>query len=314
MILSEFLPFQILPSLESFCLYAGMGVVLIFIYINTFVVAIFAIDEARMLGNYNAFVPCYKHKETPKLWCDLQLMNRAVKYIYTNFIMTKPGKIIVLMTTVAVTSYSFTGLLRLEQKFDPNWFIPQRTYLSKFLDVKKELFPDQGYEAAILMGRLNYTAELNHIANMVDTIEYRTDIVHEISSWVDPFHEFVEVYHEVDFFNNTLSDYDFRFYLSQFLHTHSGGKFRANFRFKTKLICGEPVPEITVSTIDFKYKRFAGRNNYLPAMHTIQNIVENAQLTSGDAFATVWGRIYGNWVTDEVTTMENNDSISNTNR
>lgn len=121
-----------------------------------------------------------------------------------------------------------------------------------------------------------------------------------ISSWVDGFHEFVETYHGNDFYNETLSDYDFRFYLSQFLHTHSGGKFRANFRFKTKLVCGEPVPEIMVSTIDFKYKRFNGRNNYLPAMHTIQEIVENAQLKSGDGFATVWGRIYGNWVTDEV--------------
>lgn len=125
-------------------------------------------------------------------------------------------------------------------------------------------------------------------------------IVNVISSWVDGFHEFVETYHGNDFYNETLSDYDFRFYLSQFLHTHSGGKFRANFRFKTKLVCGEPVPEIMVSTIDFKYKRFNGRNNYLPAMHTIQEIVENAQLKSGDGFATVWGRIYGNWVTDEV--------------
>lgn len=121
-----------------------------------------------------------------------------------------------------------------------------------------------------------------------------------ISSWVEPFHEFVNTYHEIDFYNETLNDYDFRFYLSQFLHTHSGGKFRANFRFKTKLECGEPVPDIMVSTIDFKYKRLEGRNNYLPAMHTIEHMVENSQLTSGDGFATVWGRIYGNWVTDEV--------------
>lgn len=280
-------------------MYAGVGVVLIFIYVNTFVVAIFVIDEKRIASNRNAFVPIVVHKSN-KLWCDAHLMDRAVKYIYTNFIMTKAGKIIVLMTTVAVTSFSFTGLLRLEQKFDPNWFIPERTYLSKFTAVKKDLFPDQGYEAAILMGRLNYTAELNHIANMVETIENRTDLVHEISSWVSPFHDFVSTYYDVNFFNETLNDYDFRYYLSKFLHTQSGGKYRANFRFKKPLECGEPAPEITVSTIDFKYKRFNGRNNYLPAMHTIENIVENSELKSGDGFATVWGRIYGNWVTDEV--------------
>ncbi|XP_031621793.1 patched domain-containing protein 3-like [Contarinia nasturtii] len=293
----------ILPSLESFCLYAGVGVVFIFIYVNTFVVAIFTIDEYRIQANRNAFAPCIAHKSN-RLWCDAHLMDRLVSFVYTKFIMTKPGKVIVLMTALAVTSYSFTGLLRLEQKFDPNWFIPERTYLSKFTTVKKGLFPDQGYEAAILMGRLNYTAELNHIAALIETIENRTDLVHEISSWVSPFHDFVQVYYDTDFFTTTLSDYDFRFYLSKFLHTHRGGKYRANFRFKTKLECGEPVPEITVSTIDFKYKRFKSRSNYLSAMHAIENIVENAQLKSGDGFATVWGRVYGNWVTDEVIDTE----------
>lgn len=279
-----------------------MGVVLTFFYVNTFIVAVFTIDEHRILANRNAFAPCIAHKSQGSLWCDAQLMNRMVKFLYSKFIMTTPGKFIVLTSTVAVTAYSFTGLLRLEQKFDPNWFIPERTYLSKFTSEKNTLFPEQGYEAAILMGRLNYTYELNHIASMVHKIENRTDIVHEIASWITPFHDFVETYYYTDFFNETLTDYDFRFYLSKFLHTQSGGKYRANFRFKTKLQCGEPVPEIQVSTIDFKYRRFNGRNNYLPAMHTVEKIVEDARLKSGDGFATVWGRIYGNWVTDEVKT------------
>lgn len=295
-----FIFLQILPSLESFCLYAGMGVVFIFIFVNTFIVAVFTLDERRILGNYNAFAPCIKHKSPPKLWVDAQLMNRFMTYMYTKFIITKPGKIIVLMTTVAVTSISCVGLMDLEQKFDPNWFIPDHTYLSKYTAVKKELFPDQGYEAAVLMGRLNYTEELSDIASMVYTMENRSDIVHEVSSWIVPFHDFVDIYFEKDFYNETLEDYFFRLYLSKFLHTQSGGKFQANFRFKTKLKCGEPVPEILVSTIDFKYKRFNGRNNYLPAMHAVENIVESAGLSSGDGFATVWGRIYGNWVTDEV--------------
>lgn len=281
-----------------------MGVVLIFIYVNTFIVAVFTLDERRILANRNAFVPFIAHKSPGKLWCDAQLMNRIVKHIYTKYIMTKMGKIIVLTSTIAITAFSFTGLLKLEQKFDPNWFIPEGTYLNKYTAEKSVLFPDQGYEAAILMGRLNYSTELNHITSMVEAIENRTDIVHEISSWVKPFHEFVKIYYFTDFFKEYLNDYDFRLYLSKFLHTQSGGKYRANFRFKTKLQCGEPVPEIQVSTIDFKYKRLNGRNNYLPAMHAIQKIVEDAKLKSGEGFATVWGRIYGNWVTDEVIDTE----------
>lgn len=278
---------------------------LIFIYVNTFVIAIFTLDEHRILTNRNAFAPCVVHNSTENLWCDAQLMNRFVNFIYTNVIITTPGKVIVLMSTIAVTAFSFIGVMNLEQKFDPNWFIPEGTYLSNFTAEKNDLFPDQGYEALILMGQLNYTQELNHITNMVRVIENHTDIVHEISSWTEPFHDFVKTYYSTDYYKETMTDYDFRFYLSKFLHTQVGGKYRANFRFKTKMQCGEPVPEIQVSTIDFKYRRFSGRNNYLPAMHLIQNIVESAELNSGDGFATVWGRIYGNWVTDEVKEFKN---------
>lgn len=293
----------ILPSLESFCLYAAIGVFFIYIYVTTFIVAIFTIDEYRILANRNALIPCIAHKAQPKLWCDANLMNRLVKWSYTNFILTKPGKIIVLMTTIAVTGFSLVGLFRLEQKFDPNWFIPERTYLSKFITVKQDLYPDQGYEAMVLMGRLNYTQELVHIADMVDAIENRTDLVHEINAWIIPFREFIYTHHDHDFYREDLSEYDFRTYLSQFLLTKGGGKYHANFRFASKLICGEPVPDIMVSTIDFKYRRFSDRSKYIRAMHTMEDLVNDAQLKSGEGFAAVWGRIYGNWITDEVRSL-----------
>lgn len=290
----------ILPSLESFCLYAAIGVFFIYIYVTTFIVAIFTIDEHRILANRNALVPCIAHKAQPKLWCDANLMNRLVKWAYTNIIMTKAGKIVVLMATVVVTGFSLVGLFRLEQKFDPNWFIPEHTYLSKYNAVKQDLYPDQGYEAMVLMGRLNYTHELVRIADLVDAIENRTDLVHEINAWIIPFREFIYTYHDRDFYREDLSDYDFRTYLSEFLLSNSGGKFNANFRFASKSVCGEPVPEIMVSTIEFKYRRFSDRSNYVRAMHTMEDLVKGAQLNSGEGFTAVWGRIYGNWITDEV--------------
>lgn len=290
----------ILPSLESFCLYAAIGVFFIYVYVTTFIVAIFTIDERRILANRNALAPCIAHKTQPKLWCDAQLMNRLVKWIYTNCILTKAGKTIVLIASIAVTGFSLMGLFRLEQKFDPNWFIPERTYLSKYNAVRENLYPDQGYEAMVLMGRLNYTHELVHIADMVDAIENRTDLVHEINAWIIPFREFINTFHDRDFYREDLSDYDFRTYLSQFLLTKSGGKYNANFRFASKPICGDPVPDIMVSTIEFNYRRFSDRSKYVRAMHTMEDLVNGAQLQSGEGFAAVWGRIYGNWITDEV--------------
>lgn len=291
---------QILPSLESFCLYAAVGVLLIYVYTTTFVVAVFTLDELRILARRNSMLPWIVHDKETKLWMDAQLMNRAFDYAYSKIIMTGVGKATVILFTLAVSAYSAVAVFRLEQRFDPNWFIPERTYLSKFIEMRKELYPDQGYEAMILMGRLNYTAELVHIHDMVDRIENETAIVHEMSAWIVPFREFVFNYFEEDFYETNLTDAQFREYLSKFLYTNSGGKFQANFRFRNKLECGEPAPDILVSTIAFNYRRFADRNKYIPAMHKIERLVDESRLSSGDGFATVWGRIYGNWVTDEV--------------
>lgn len=139
--------------------------------------------------------------------------------------------------------------MNLEQKFDPVWFIPADTYLNKFIMEKRRLFPDQGNEASILMGRLNYTTELSNIREMLNEVQNRTDLVHEITDWITPFDDFVQTYHEQDIFDKNFSEVDFRTYLTQFLLSQSGGKFQANIRFERKLKCGEPSPDIVVGLI-----------------------------------------------------------------
>lgn len=173
-------------------------------------------------------------------------MNRALKFIYKKAVLTKVGKIFTLLFTVFVTSYSIEAILKLEQRFDPMWFIPENTYLNQYVHNKRALYPNQGYEASILMGQLNYSQDLTKIVTMVNEIENRTNIVYEISSWIEPFHDFVLTYFDKDFYVNNLSENEFKLYLSKFLHTPSGGKYQANFRFQSKLKCGEPAPNIMV--------------------------------------------------------------------
>lgn len=216
----------------------------------TFFVAIFTLDERRILANRNSIVPCIVHDPSQtKLWVDAKIFHRLIHAVYSKGILTKPGKIIILMSTVCMTGFSIRGLMNLEQKFDPVWFIPTDTYLNKFIMEKRRLYPDQGNEASILMGRLNYTTELSNIRMMLNEVENRTDLVHEITDWITPFNDFVQTYHEQDIFDKNFSDVDFRTYLTQFLLSQSGGKFQANIRFERKLKCGEPSPDIVVGFI-----------------------------------------------------------------
>jgi Niemann-Pick C1 protein len=55
-----------------------------------------------------------------------------------------------------------------------------------------------------------------------------------------------------------------------------------------------------VATFDFKYRRFYDREDYLPAKKEMERIVDDTELKSGDGFSTVWAKIYGTWITDEV--------------
>lgn len=48
------------------------------------------------------------------------------------------------MTVIGISGYSLEGLLKLEQKFDKDWFIPKGTYLQDYIHNLKKYFPDSG--------------------------------------------------------------------------------------------------------------------------------------------------------------------------
>ncbi|XP_055387683.1 patched domain-containing protein 3-like isoform X2 [Condylostylus longicornis] len=292
----------VIPSLQSFCLYAAVGVFMTYLYVITFYVAIFTLDEYRIRAKRNSFVPFFVHKsENLKYFCDLNLMNKCLNIIYGKIILTKFGKIMVFLTAIALTAISGQSLLKIEQKFDPAWFIPESTYLNDYIKYSRQYFPESGYAGSVFMGNLNYSAILPKIYNLTIEIE-KNNMFHKTKSWIKPFQEFVEKNYNMDISKDILTDYDFKFYLSKFLFSAKGGKFQANFNFDTILKCGEPTPNVKISWIDFHFKKFYHRDDYLPAMKTIDQMVKEKHFeeSGGDGFAESWSRAYGNWITDEV--------------
>lgn len=43
---------------------------------------------------------------------------------------------------------------------------------------------------------------------------------------------------------------------------------------------------------------------YVPAMHALDDMASQMNFSSGDGFSTVWGKVYGNWITDEIIDIE----------
>ncbi|KAG5683724.1 hypothetical protein PVAND_012989 [Polypedilum vanderplanki] len=287
----------VLPSLRSFCIFAGVCITMTYIYVVTFFVAVLTIDERRTLQNRNGIVPCIKHKDhTPS--CEPKIMWRFLHFFYGKIILTKLGKILVLLTVVGLTGFSIDRILLIKQKFDPIWFIPTKSYFYEFWSEYRKFYPERGYEAGIYIGNLNYSANLQEIIMMAREVESRNDIVSRIQSWPNAFHNYMLDSENIDVMEVILNETQWNNYLSKFLFSIDGGKYQANLKFKDKLECGKPAGEILISSIIFKFHTFDDRDEFLPAKATLEKIIHTSNLSTDQVF--VWGRILGNWFTDEI--------------
>lgn len=194
------------------------------------------------------------------------------------------------------------GLFHLEQKFDPSWFIPSSTYLSKFMTTKDIYYPDMGYEGGIYLGKLNYSTSMTNLIEMSSRLKNRSDIILNYNSWVEPLQEYVQDYYDIDLASDNVTEAEWHNYLSNFLFSQEGGRYQGNFGFKKKLKCGQHAPNISVSYFSFQFKRFENRSQYVPAMHDLTRVVDQSNLKTHHKF--VWGKIFGNWITDEIIDSE----------
>nr|XP_023011826.1 Niemann-Pick C1 protein-like [Leptinotarsa decemlineata] len=292
----------ILPCLESFCIYAAACVLMTFIFAITFFVACFVLDQRRVENKRNGVVPWIKHKDSyiPNECSQRKYTNSIFKMIYSKVILTTPGKIIVIAITVILTGFGTVGTLKLEQHFDPEWFIPSNTYFGAFLETRRIHYPGRGFDAGLYIGRLNYSQEILTIKKISDELYSLHNITHNVQSWVDPFRNFVHINFDHDIYKEPLDDERFHIFLSKFLHSPRHAKFQANFIFDEELQCGVATPKIKLTSFDFHFKKFKNPRDQIPAMHRVREIAENANFTTGDRFATVWSQFFSTWITDEV--------------
>merc|ERR1719270_93837 len=213
------------------------------------------------------------------------------------------AKTIVIFTTALILGFGIYGLMQLEQKFNPAWFLPTGAYLLDFLDANELYFPGSGDRVTINIGDIDYTKELWKVEALVDDLKNQTDIVTSVESWLSDFKPYVEdnelVSGKLDAHNVDPKDLFYR--LTQFLYSSSGAKYRSSFHFASSLTCGIESPHINLSTIDFSHKIFNGPSEHLPAMNRIKKLVASYNFSS-KAFAV--GHKYAGWETDEIIAWE----------
>jgi predicted RND superfamily exporter protein len=292
----------VLPSLRSFCIFAAMCILMTYLYVITFFVAVLTLDEYRTAKNRNGIFPCIQHESRKPVW-EPRLMQRAIRFVHGKLVLTKIGKIVVILSVIVITAFSMERLLNLKQKFDPMWFIPSTTYYHDYMIHTREFYPQIGYSAGVYMGHLNYSHEIPKIIRMSEEIEKRTDILSNVQSWPTSFHEYVSDFHDIDLKEVPINDTQWRMFLSKFLFSMQGGKFQQNIKFREKLECGNPAKDIEISSITFVYHRFEDREEFIPARDAILDILNSSNFTNKEQ-VFLWGKIFGNWFTDEIIDTE----------
>ncbi|PSN55875.1 hypothetical protein C0J52_02764 [Blattella germanica] len=295
----------ILPSLQSFCLYAAAGVFMTYIFQVTIFVACFVYDEKRIEKNRNCMIVCHKHNNYKPNTCgEIEIGRRIIHFLYSKIIFTTPGKMFVILLTLGLAGIGIKGNLSLRQKFDPNWFLAESTHLYKFRMETAKYFPGFGFDSGIYFGRLNYSTELPNIHRFVTQFKKEKVIVKDLEEWSSAFRYFVNKTLSKDISTDILSDEEFSMALSKFLFLPSGSKYQKLFRFDGILKCGQPAPPIRVSGFEFNFGLFDGPEEALPAMNKVKQLLRDMNVTTGDRVAMVWGKVLANWVTDEVIDTE----------
>ncbi|XP_018367720.1 PREDICTED: protein patched homolog 1-like [Trachymyrmex cornetzi] len=293
----------ILPSLQSFCIYAAVGVFVTFLLQITFFIACFTLDARRMERKRNGMFPCITHENfTPKLSDVSSAVSwKFINFFYSRIVLTTPGKIIIVLITFVTMSTSIMGLLRLQQWFDPKWLLPKDSYLYHYIAIRTQTFPNQGYEAFVLMGDdINYSSEFSKIISLTERFQ-NASFIQNIESWPTEFAKFVSLYYDTDLKSTKLTDDKFHYYLSKFLVSRAGGKYQRNFFFKEKFKCGKNAPQIAVATIEFYFKQFEGPDEWVPAMDNSKLLTNEAQI---HGYVTVWCKMFGPWTADKLISQE----------
>lgn len=86
----------IMPGLQSFCIYAAIGIIAVFIFQATFFVACFAVDQKRLEQRRHGFFPWIKYSEaefTPSEWSQKSYSQQIFDALFEKVIFKPVGKV-----------------------------------------------------------------------------------------------------------------------------------------------------------------------------------------------------------------------------
>ena len=144
-----------LPALASFCAYVAIGMFFLWLFASTFFSATLVLDERRQRDNRWECLCCFGGKNSaeeddnnndePEEYQE-DLVSRYFRNYHCPVILSKVGKIVVLLSFAGLFTYGIIGSMSLSVEDSQRNFIPGGSYLEEYFDASDLYFPSQGIE------------------------------------------------------------------------------------------------------------------------------------------------------------------------
>ena len=289
--LTDFMVFAIgsttvLPALRSFCLWCGVGILATYFFQITLFAGAVALDCKRLSQGRNGFCPCYRHnvveEENSKRKTNEttpSLSQKALGYL-ADILLSLPGQIIVILATLALLGCGLWQITMLKQEFKSIWFLPPSTYLRQWFDASDRYFPGDGERVVVYIAETDIATNLDKIEKLVTGFEEADDIIKTVDAWYPDFKSFSNTNLGTNIPEQEINGTMFDGILTQFLYNAApetlGLRFIPSFKFlnNSELVCGEPAPEILLTTLTFTHHKFTDRSEHIPALNRVKEIID----------------------------------------
>ena len=290
----------VLPTLRSYSLFTGVGIVFTFFLQLTFFLAWFTIDQRRIESKRDGMC-CWKRHPNHKPSDKPGLIKRAASLLAA-FLSHKPVKALVVVASFALAGVCSWGVTQIPVELDYAAFLPSDSALFQWFQWDAELFPREGEEGRVYMsGGLAH--RLTDIDALLQEFENKPEYVKSVDGWYPGFKDYVNQHFRQDrpLPSHPMEEEEFSQLLTQYLFSPSGSRYQPNFQFSSPLVCGQPAPPILVSSLGFVHPKLTGCPGaaHLGAMQWVKNRVDEMP---GEAFPMALA--YSRWEIDQVVVEE----------
>ncbi|XP_012258315.2 patched domain-containing protein 3-like [Athalia rosae] len=284
----------VMPFLESFCMFATMGILFLYIYEIIFFVACLVYDERR-LERLKDGCFCRPQPNWVPNECSKKNMQQMIFERFLGPFLTRtPVKVAVLFLTGFILGSNIWGLCQLEQHFDPTWYLNQDSYPILFNNKLKEHFPKYGKRAGIYLGGVDYYKDHEALVNLTDALNMNPYINNQtIDCWFIAYDKWLRVE------NKEPEDNDEYYgYLTEYLLlTKEGQGYIKDIKFN-RIPIGEY--NITTSQIQLQHVLINTTSDQIRAMELIRDSINSVNFSNGNEHIAVFSPDYVSWTANKI--------------